>query len=73
MDWGIVFSPEILNFFRRAPLALVIDTRASLNLKIKYKRQNNSFAIILPPLRNFHVPQFNNPGFSYLSDTITAI
>jgi len=56
MDWGIVFSPEVLNFFRRAPLPLVIDTRASLNLKIKYRRQNNSFAIIL---------LFNNMSLSY--------
>jgi len=47
MDWSIVFSPEVLNFFRRAPLALVVDTRALLNLKIKHKRQNNSFAIII--------------------------
>jgi len=41
MDWGIMFSLEVLNFFRRAPLALDIDTRALLNLKIKHKRQNN--------------------------------
>ena len=37
MDWGIVFSPEVLKLFQEAPpLALVIDTRASRNLKIKH-------------------------------------
>jgi len=57
------------------PLALVIDTCALLNLKIKHKKQNNSlFGIILffnnmsafiptSPLRTFHAPQFNKPGF----------
>jgi len=35
------------NCFSRAPLALVIDTRATPNPKIKHKKQNIFFAIIL--------------------------
>jgi len=84
MDWGIVFSSEVLKFFRRASLTLVIDTRASLNLKIKHKRQNNSFSIILlfnnmslsypcPPCEAFTPPGLTTQGLAYLSDTIMAI
>jgi len=37
MDGGVVFSPEVL-FLGALPLALVIDTRAWCNFKIKHRK-----------------------------------
>ena len=56
-------------FFSRAPLALVIGTRASPNITIKHKKtelfirhytafQEYAADILAPPLRTFHAPQF---------------
>jgi len=56
-------------------LALVIDTRTSLNLNIKHKKTDQQFichytafqqyvAVIPRSLANLSRPQFNNLGFS---------
>ena len=61
-----------LNIFSRFTLALVINNRASSNLTINHKKQNNLFGTILlfnnmplpynHPLENLSHPQFENPG-----------
>jgi len=55
---GMILARDSCTFSGAPPLALVADTRASPNLKIKHKQQNNSFAIIL---------LFNNMLLSYSS------
>ena len=60
MDWGIVFSPEVLNFYRRPPSALVIDNRASLNLKIKHKKTEQQFICHNPGVQQ-HVAVIHAP------------
>jgi len=67
---------RFLNFFSYPPFVSHFDTGASLNLKIKHKKQNNNlfaFALLfnnmslpyshtLAPLQTFHANQLKNLG-----------
>jgi len=74
--WGIVFSSAVLKRFQAPPLwheSLIFEShvapksntkiRTTINLRL-YSFQQYVAVIPAPPLRTFHDPQFNNPGFS---------
>jgi len=73
---ALCLAQKLLKLFQAPPLALVVDTRASRNLKIIHNKQNNElFAILLlfnnmslsyphPPCELFTPPTLTTQGFS---------